>query len=104
MIHPLTFGPTIAAVTIAVTDQGWMLFAVQALNGATVALAAPALTVVIASNYHGRQQGQAIGFLASAIAVGGFIGVPAMIYILGVPAIMASAVPSRMSLKDSPTA
>jgi len=31
------------------------------------------------------------GFLASAIAVGGFIGVPAMIYILGVPAIMASA-------------
>lgn len=31
------------------------------------------------------------GFLASAIAVGGFVGVPAMIYILGVPAIMASA-------------
>jgi predicted MFS family arabinose efflux permease len=60
-------GPTIAAITISLTDQGWMLFAVQALNGATVALAAPALTVVIASNYHGRQQGQAIGFLASAI-------------------------------------
>ncbi len=35
--------------------------------------------------------GFATGFLASAIAVGGFIGVPAMIYILGVPAIMASA-------------
>ena len=30
-------------------------------------------------------------FLASAIAVGGFIGVPAMIYLLGVPAIMATA-------------
>lgn len=35
--------------------------------------------------------GFATGFLASAIAVGGFIGVPAMIYLLGVPAIMASA-------------
>lgn len=35
--------------------------------------------------------GFATGFLASAIAVGGFIGVPAMIYVLGVPAIMASA-------------
>jgi hypothetical protein len=35
--------------------------------------------------------GFATGFLASAIAVGGFIGVPAMIYILGVPALMASA-------------
>jgi uncharacterized membrane protein YfcA len=35
--------------------------------------------------------GFATGFLASAIAVGGFVGVPAMIYILGVPAIMATA-------------
>lgn len=35
--------------------------------------------------------GFATGLLAASIAVGGFIGVPAMIYILGVPAIMASA-------------
>lgn len=35
--------------------------------------------------------GFATGLLASFIAVGGFIGVPAMIYVLGVPAIMASA-------------
>jgi len=35
--------------------------------------------------------GFATGLLASSIAVGGFIGVPAMIYIFGVPAIMASA-------------
>jgi MFS family permease len=66
-LHIGMVGPTLAAITISITDQGWMLFAVQALNGATVALAAPALTVVIASNYHGKQQGQAIGFLASAI-------------------------------------
>lgn len=35
--------------------------------------------------------GIATGMLAASIAVGGFIGVPAMIYILGVPAIMATA-------------
>jgi nucleotide-binding universal stress UspA family protein/uncharacterized membrane protein YfcA len=35
--------------------------------------------------------GFATGLLAGAIAVGGFIGVPAMIYILGLPALMASA-------------
>lgn len=35
--------------------------------------------------------GFATGMLAASIAVGGFIGVPAMIYILGVPAIMATA-------------
>jgi hypothetical protein len=34
--------------------------------------------------------GFATGMLAATIAVGGFIGVPAMIYILGVPALMAS--------------
>jgi len=35
--------------------------------------------------------GFATGMLAASIAVGGFIGVPAMIYVLGVPAIMATA-------------
>ncbi|MFA5627078.1 MAG: sulfite exporter TauE/SafE family protein [Thiohalomonadaceae bacterium] len=35
--------------------------------------------------------GFATGLLASAIAVGGFVGVPAMMYVLGAPAIMASA-------------
>jgi len=35
--------------------------------------------------------GFATGLLAASIAVGGFIGVPAMVYILGVPALMASA-------------
>ncbi len=60
-------GPTLSAIVISVTTAGWSLFAVQALSGATVALVAPSLTVIIASNYQGRQQGQAIGFLASAI-------------------------------------
>ncbi len=35
--------------------------------------------------------GVATGMLAATIAVGGFIGVPAMIYILGVPSLMATA-------------
>ncbi|MDH3513984.1 MAG: sulfite exporter TauE/SafE family protein, partial [Gammaproteobacteria bacterium] len=35
--------------------------------------------------------GFATGILAASIAVGGFIGVPAMIYVLGVPALMATA-------------
>lgn len=35
--------------------------------------------------------GFATGMLAGTIAVGGFIGVPAMIYVLGAPALMASA-------------
>ena len=35
--------------------------------------------------------GFATGMLASWIAFGGFIGVPAMVYVLGVPAIMATA-------------
>lgn len=35
--------------------------------------------------------GFATGLLAASIAVGGFIGVPALIYVLGVPALMATA-------------
>lgn len=35
--------------------------------------------------------GIATGMLAATIAVGGFIGVPAMIYVLGVPSLMATA-------------
>ncbi len=35
--------------------------------------------------------GFATGMLAATIAVGGFVGVPAMMYVLGVPGIMASA-------------
>jgi len=35
--------------------------------------------------------GFATGMLAASIAVGGFIGVPAMMYLMGVPAVMATA-------------
>ncbi len=59
--------PGLAAAIIALAQNGTMLFIAQALSGASVALSAPALTVLIAANYKGRQQAQAIGFLASAI-------------------------------------
>lgn len=59
--------PAVAAAIIALATSGTQLFVAQALSGASVALSAPALTVMIAANYKGRQQAQAIGFLASAI-------------------------------------
>lgn len=59
--------PAVAALLIATAQNGATLIAAQFLSGMAIAIAAPALTVIIASNYHGRQQGQAIGFLASAI-------------------------------------
>ena len=59
--------PMFVAITIALTQSGTMLFVAQALQGTSIALAVPALTVIIASNYRGPQQAQAIGFLASAI-------------------------------------
>jgi len=58
-------------VTLAV--NGTMLFIGQALGGAVIALIAPALTVFIAANYKGKQQAQAIGFLAAAIPGAGVL-------------------------------
>jgi len=58
-------------VTLAV--NGPMLFIGQALGGAVIALIAPALTVFIAANYKGKQQAQAIGFLAAAIPGAGVL-------------------------------
>lgn len=59
--------PAAAAFVITFAQNGTELFIAQAISGASVALSAPALTVLIARNYRGRQQAQAIGFLASAI-------------------------------------
>lgn len=59
--------PAAAAFIVAMAQNGTQLFIAQAISGASVALSAPTLTVLIARNYKGRQQAQAIGFLASAI-------------------------------------
>jgi hypothetical protein len=51
---------------VALSVSPAMLFIAQASSGAVIALIAPALTVFIATNYHGAQQARAIGFLAAA--------------------------------------
>lgn len=67
LIHALSM----LLVTLAI--NGTMLFIGQALGGAVIALIAPALTVFIAANYKGKQQAQAIGFLAAAIPGAGVL-------------------------------
>ena len=52
-------GVAMAAVALSVSPA--MLFVAQAASGAVIALIAPALTVFIATNYHGTAAGQAIG-------------------------------------------
>ncbi|GAA1445056.1 MFS transporter [Leifsonia poae] len=64
-------GIAMAAVALSVSPV--MLFVAQAASGAVIALIAPALTVFIATNYHGRQQAQAIGLLAAAIPAAGVL-------------------------------
>ncbi len=58
---------------VAFAFNGPMLFIGQALGGAVIALIAPALTVLIAANYSGKQQASAIGFLAAAIPAAGVL-------------------------------
>ncbi|MBM7503026.1 MFS transporter [Agromyces aurantiacus] len=60
-----------AGVALAPTPA--VLFIAQASSGAVIALIAPALTVFIATNYHGAQQARAIGLLAAAIPAAGVL-------------------------------
>ena len=53
----------VAMLGIALAPTGEVLFISQAASGAVIALIAPALTVFIATNYKGNQQGVAIGLL-----------------------------------------
>ncbi len=64
-------GVAMAGVALSVSPA--MLFIAQAASGAVIALIAPALTVFIATNYHGKQQAQAIGLLAAAIPAAGVL-------------------------------
>ncbi len=50
-----------------------MLIAAQAVAGAGAALLVPALVVMIATHYQGKQQSQAIGYLQSSQAIAGVI-------------------------------
>lgn len=70
-IAVVVHGVAMALVALSVSPA--MLFIAQAASGAVIALIAPALTVFIASNFRGAQQGQAIGFLAAAIPAAGVL-------------------------------
>lgn len=63
----------LAMASVALAVNGTMLFVGQAAGGAVIALIAPALTVFIAANYKGKQQAQAIGYLAAAIPAAGVL-------------------------------
>lgn len=62
-----------AMAGVALSLSPAMLFIAQASSGAVIALIAPALTVFIATNYHGAQQAKAIGLLAAAIPLAGIL-------------------------------
>ncbi|WEK14872.1 MAG: MFS transporter [Candidatus Microbacterium phytovorans] len=62
-----------AMAGVALSVSPAMLFIAQASSGAVIALIAPALTVFIATNYHGERQGKAIGLLAAAIPLAGVL-------------------------------
>ncbi|TXK18963.1 MFS transporter [Homoserinibacter sp. GY 40078] len=63
----------LAMLGIALAPNGTVLFVSQAASGSVIALIAPALTVFIATNYRGSQQGVAIGLLAAAIPAAGVL-------------------------------
>ena len=63
----------LAMLGVALSVSPAMLFIAQASSGAVIALIAPALTVFIATNYHGDRQGKAIGLLAAAIPLAGVL-------------------------------
>jgi MFS family permease len=50
-----------------------MMIVAQAVAGAASALLIPALVVLIAANYRGRQQAQALGWLGASEAMGGVV-------------------------------
>ncbi len=58
---------------VALSQSPVMLFIAQAASGSVIALISPALVVIIASNFKGQQQAQAIGFLAAAIPAAGVL-------------------------------
>ncbi|GAB2831402.1 MFS transporter [Microbacterium insulae] len=62
-----------AMAGVALSLSPAMLFIAQASSGAVIALIAPALTVFIATNYHGDRQAKAIGLLAAAIPLAGIL-------------------------------
>jgi MFS family permease len=58
---------------MALSPNATMMIAAQAVAGAAAALAVPALVVLIAANYSGKQQEQSLGLLAAAVPASGVL-------------------------------
>ena len=67
IIHGLAMG------LMAVSPDASVMIAAQALAGLAAAALVPTLVVLVAANYHGDQQAQALGLLAGAPAMAGVL-------------------------------
>ena len=68
----IVFGAAMAVMSVS--PNASMTIAAQGLAGAAAAALLPTLVVLIAANYDGRQQTQALGLLGSAEAFAGLVG------------------------------
>ena len=59
--------PALAAILIATAQDGSVLFIAQSITGASNAITLPALTIIIAASFRGKQQASAIGYFAASI-------------------------------------
>ncbi|MBV9686286.1 MAG: MFS transporter, partial [Alphaproteobacteria bacterium] len=62
-----------AMMIMALSPSATLMIAAQAVAGAASAALVPTLVVLIAANYHGRQQTQALGWLGASEAMGGVV-------------------------------
>ena len=58
---------------MAISSDARMMINAQALAGLAAAALVPTLVVLVAANYHGEQQAQALGLLAGAPAMAGVL-------------------------------
>ncbi|MBV8935068.1 MAG: MFS transporter, partial [Alphaproteobacteria bacterium] len=62
-----------AVMIMALSPSATLMIAAQAVAGAASAALVPTLVVLIAANYRGRQQTQALGWLGASEAMGGVV-------------------------------
>ncbi|HEX4184909.1 MAG TPA: MFS transporter [Stellaceae bacterium] len=62
-----------AMTIMALSPNGAMMIVAQAVAGAASAALVPTLVVLIAANYRGRRQAQALGWLGASEAIGGVL-------------------------------
>ena len=63
----------LAMLTMALSHSAAVMIVAQGMAGVAAAAMAPALVVMIAANYEGRQQAQALGLLGGAAAMAGVL-------------------------------